>query len=677
MRVPRKPLLVAGHSISGVALTCLLAQAQELQIRVPAAVSAEQAVCRRLRGGLEVGRQRGAVIRFPCADVSDKVSCDAPGLEPLDASVAELCKVRSTTLRIGRAVEIISEPAMDAEIEWLAFPLSAKMKVVARRHVSATGKTTIVVSEDSDRFVRFLRNESSPITVHGPEIRLNDVWSLPRPTPGGEIVARIEPAAIEPTAYEFTGAPMPEMRPTRHNLIVHGLIPAAYELKPLYQGGLPGNAVALQVQPADSAFIVLKKQSVGGVELKGDEGLCDSATELRLHRIGRSGDLTSGGVRDQILQTSDIAACAWTLQGLAAGTYDATVIGPSGLRGREEFSVAPQSVTHVLVRGADAIVLGEVLVNGAPLGNAHLRFQKLDGFEDAEVTTDQFGAFSVTLRSGDYIAVLNGDGLAQTSRQFSFRQHENRIRWVLAGGSVTVNVDASRGIGPTTVELAAKGGQWTSDTLDSPSGVVRFDGLQYGEYEVFAHQNGSASPRVSVRLHSEAPKASVSLVLEVNSSKIALRDETGNPVRGATFYSSSPMLRVAETEPGVYSLANVAPDTPVRIRSGATFVPTCKVVPGDTVVDVVVQRGRRVVLHGIKTGVLTIDSGSLIGTQGADCPVPLSDFESTPLANTGGAWQFVIRNFPRTDGVGLSLLTTSGRRQLATTEDRVLITPPF
>jgi hypothetical protein len=259
----------------------------------------------------------------------------------------------------------------------------------------------------------------------------------------------------------------------------------------------------------------------------------------------------------------------------------------------------------------------------------------------------------------------------------------------VAAGDNTVNFTIKRGaslrarvLNPqssekTVVEIRKNDATHYIGRKDLKDGVreAKWAALDYGTYEVFASQGSFASDITSVVIDEDRPDATVDLTLDENRATLTLRDDGGQPVPNARFYFLIP--QPPEVSPGVYELRGVAPGTTLRVRAtSGMLVPVCRVAPRNQSMDVVMTTGRAVTLQ-FSEQIKSLDNqgGYLTGLPGSDCPVPLSDFASTPLGTpTPDSSRFLISNFP--PSARLTLIGARGERALVVGADGIVNVMP-
>jgi hypothetical protein len=640
----------------------------------------EQAPARRLDVALAAGvtcsRQVGpatnagaGALSLSCPDAAGTVSCSGPDIEPLDVAAAAVCRIGRLPLQPAPPVPIaFAIPAM-VTVEWLTIGGDATLTRVAARTMRASGLAALPIAAHPDRFMRFSRQDASPITVSSTEITSRSPWSMPEARPGGEILGVVEEAVVRPAAYRVSGpVSLDVQRAGSRAVSMPGLPDGAYTVTPLYAGGLTGLPVRASVTSARSVIVRLRREDVGAADVSAAPEACAAASGLVLKSVVGSPQGT--GIRSALLRIDDLTGCRWSLDGLPPGRYEAALRGGEGSAGSTDFVIHSQKRVDVAIAPAVARVSGVVRYRGEPVRNGRLDFSPRAGGGSVRATLDSTGAYVVQLnREGEHIVTLRSDRLLET-RVATAVAGENVLDWNIAGRtSLTVHVDSRDGATATSLELRGRDGSqfWSHTSLASTDSSAGWDAIPFGLYEVSASQGTRASPVVTVALDETQPEVIVRLTLRESSATMVVRDEAGRPVSRVGFSMIRPTPE--EISPGVYALASVPRGMRLRLRPPAPYAPACRIATGDAVSEAVLRPGRQVrwTLPESHLGGLE-EFGGLLGVEGSDCDIPLGDFLSSKTVGRGERRNsFVILNFPADDE--LLLATSRGAFRLVITSD--------
>lgn len=565
-------------------------------------------------------------------------------------------------------------------IEWLVRRADG-FEVLATRTMSADKAITIAITPSADRFVRFSRPGAAPVTV--PSARLVEAagWRLPDATAGGELVALIDSAPVMPVAYQISGDSTRTINRgdddiTASTLFARGLFAGHHQVVPVYQGGLTGDPVPVVVEAAKSTVVRLQPEPVGEAFVTAPPASCATATMFAVSLVTQSP--ATGTLRRSVFHTSDVSACQWLIAGLKPGRYDVSLRGPSSASGRQGIDIVAQSRASIALSAAVVNVTGRVRYGDAPAANMNLLFTiDKDGFA-ASTVTESDGTYTLTLdRPGDYRVMLT-DASKQEMRSARIALGDNTVDFTIARGA-TIRARVSNQSGPDNVVVDIRSHDASSffswKDLKNGAQEAEWSALAYGTYELSAKQGTLASDTQTVIVDADHPEATIDLRLDETRTTLTLRDEAGQPVPQARFFIVIPQPK--ETSPGVYALSGVPPGTRLRIRaSSGPLVPTCRIVPRDQSIDVVMASGRPVTLQfpeALRS--LGANGFTLVGLAGAECPVPLGDFAATPLASTSpDTSQFLIQNFPLDER--LTLIGPRGPRMLVPAANGVLQVMP-
>jgi hypothetical protein len=683
----RQPLAIRQVLVIGVpVLICVwtiavLESAPQLApgtVAVALPLEAAAATCSVVDNGRVVARYSGKTFTVQCpGSAQESLSCDGPGLEPVDTLVADVCRNSRVSISQARDVMVeVGDPSKLA-LEWLRLSASGLVTVTARRSTVLGGALRVSVAALAQRLIRFARVGASPVTISANDLLANTTWTLPAPEPGGELFGVVDAAQVLPTKYRLLGPSAKDLdRAGRYSIAIQGLQPGVYSLEPVYEGGLTGQPVPVTIQSEQSTTIVLRPALVGAALITADPAVCAIGTEFLLERILAPED-AAGITRELTTRTVEVAGCKWTIGGLVTGSYQASLRVATGSGGSQEFKIAPQQIRSVTIVAPTVVVSGRVTINDVPAADKVVEFTRDGGNGFVRAITDEGGSYALTLdRSGEYLAVLYDGTLLPRRRSMQLSEGFNTLDWSIADSATAliIQVSGMRGEVETSVDVRSDAPTriFASKSLNGDAREVVFGGLPIGEYYVSAHQGSLTSGTHVVAIDSDTRRAKVDLTLDENLSVLTLSDEIGNVIREAHF-RVFPNSIPNETGPGIYSLIGVPPGSQLRVQGGAGLVPICRLVPKNGDVDVVFRKGRPVILEFPTSNMNQVDatSGSLLETDGSDCPVPLLDFQASLMSTQGPKGSsFAVQNFPTDNQV---ILLIGGRRRPVVVDERGVV----
>ncbi len=664
--------------------TPLSHQGRAVRVRLPD--WARSPVCQTVRGGQAIGEQTGPDLSFECPARNDIVRCDGDAIEPRDVALAEVCRLGSLPLAPGSATRLDSAWPLDVRVEWIEVSPDRTAEVLASRQIGYGLGLRLNVHNVERRFLRFFRLGASPLTISAREFFGRNVVSLPSPVLGGELLIGVEQAPVRPAVIRLQG-PADVILPIGERLYssLPGLRPGQYDALPVYEGGIRGAPVSVSIKQATSTTLYLPSREVGGVRIETSREQCRSSSSLRLDRVPATGRRTTAA------EVSPAAACGWRFDGLQPGVYESYLRGPFGSQGRVRFEIRSQLVSSVSIPPPSAQISGQITYNGRPYSDATVTATRgaAIGSRAESTKTDAKGEFVLTLDGpGSYSLNVSGAGGARLieTRTLQVVDGDNVVRWPMTAGTLRIDLSGLSGQSSTRITLQRSG---VSINATLPPGISRLErhGLPFGEYEIVAVETG-LRPRVSravtkVTLDDKTSEHRVSLDMLENDSRLLLLSPGGGEVRGVRVSAHVPLARqlISTGFPAgaqardPLSLAVFAPGTAIDIRPPSEFVPTCRVVPLNSVLRIVLARGRSVEVRFDRTGIQSISPllGALAGIPGAECPVPLSLFQATPLPPLEGHSRFRVDGFPVAEGVVWELSVPSPSRQAISGHDTVVL----
>ena len=595
----------------------------------------------------------------------DVLSCDGPGLEPLDLAPDTVPSELTVELRPARLVRLETDwSGAEALVEWRALAAGGGTALIARRRLAIAEQLVLPVAHEA-RFLRFHSEGQSPVSVlAGTQ---GDTLRLPRPVRGGEILGLLPSRGIAPHAMDLVA-------PTRRVEVAvdggrvfaaRGLAPGRYSLIPRYRGGFSGRPLPVVVRAGETTELIpLSLDERGAAALRTAPEVCDGKhvpVRLLVRRAGARGEGEPAGT-PVLERRIDDPSCDHDLEGLEGGLYEATLssLGPSGAPGEPlaagRFEVAAGRWTPVVL-AAPVFASGRVTSgSGRREAGVTLRFQTDTGVWATRANDE--GEYALRLGApGQYaISVQAADGApaARFERRLESGAQPQPQDFDLSETALHVRVVSQDGTLPDeTVELAVtRGGQrWTS-TFEAGSEAVPFVDLDFGEYVVTASASSglASSDPVAVRLTPERPVAEVDVVLDRHKGSLEVVDENGGPVPSVQVRAGTAVLR--PVAPGLYRLDDVAVGERLHLRADG-FVPMCRVLSPQELPDLrlVLTRASEVVTLHLAAN-RTWESGLLVDLPGSDCPVELGEAEALKQLEPGrttlvlrfppGAWRLLL-----------------------------------
>lgn len=643
--------------------TPLVPAAYEVKVTVPATVL--RAACVVRRAGVAVVHQEGRSLVFQCPSHDESVSCDFEGAEPIDVTLADVCRSRALPVRPAQRVALAPTTPAQLTAEWLVFALESRgVEVLATRQLSTDRGLFVAVRDD--RFLRFLRSGAAPVTVRARELIHSQPWLLPDPAPGGEMIARIEPAEISPARFRLTGPRNMEMTASEDLIVARGLPPGRYQLTPEYSGGPSGRVRPFAIADTRSSAMYIRREEVGAVQLLAGPALCGEATQLQVVKVTTSS--VSDGVSTSRVVVTRVApdpTCSTTIAGLAAGKYEASYLGAGGQLAATEFAVSVGLTSTITVTPTTVRVFGRVLLNGKAGIGVRISFHPDDsppGVREIRATTDSEGAYEVRLSKPGVFRVnfeKNGLPIVTDERMTRVAEGDNSVDWPIDSYSVKVHITgwdraARLIVAARRMLMTAPGPTGTGRVINLGDELpVVIDGLSVGTYRIEVRQD-ARKPEVAramgsaiVALDENHPDAIVRIDLKMSDRLLLVVDVSGVPVEKARVEASAgngdPLPAAS---PGTFSLADVMPGAFLNV-AGPGLVGVCRIVPDEPQFRVELDAGIpvRLVFSGrsdVKEPV------GLLVWSGSECPVPLARLEYVSVpAETAGAIEFLVKAFPR------------------------------
>lgn len=543
---------------------------------------------------------------------------------------------------------------------WISFPdmPGAVPRTLASRTLSLTNPLRIPVASRADRFITFERPDSSPVIVHADDLLRPGTWVLEGRVAGGELLARVAPAPVLPWKYRLRGPAEQTLSPYRNQVRVGGLSAGAYEVIPVYHGGIAGRAASISIQRGITTYLVLPPESVGAVEISMSDELCPAATSIDVARVvtrrGAQGSLTATQVETRVAM-ADSLHCRTRVSGLTSGQHTLSVRSLSGELARRNFTVEPQSILPLHVEAPVVAATGRISVNGTPFPDVDVTFFPATERTPTPVTTrtDTRGMHKVNLPGpGEFVVRFEHHGfdLLGNEQEVVIGEGSNVLDWNLEGGTLRIQVNGLR-TAPVDVTVTQRVmhkpgniGDVLRVTPEDPGPIVAH-GLRFGEYAIQAieHDPDLKIPRVAgtrATLEPGQPDLTVNLALEDRQATVSFVDSAGCPIRGFAVWIQT--RKIPEVRTGVFSLQGVPAGTTL-LATADEFTPICRIVPLESPIVLTATPGRRVAIDFVGVHRMPAARGAL-SWPGADCAVPVDRFNVTPGPDEDA--DFVVHNFP-------------------------------
>jgi hypothetical protein len=228
----------------------------------------------------------------------------------------------------------------------------------------------------------------------------------------------------------------------------------------------------------------------------------------------------------------------------------------------------------------------------------------------------------------------------------------NSLDWDLQGATLRVTLRGWTHRAPVDIQLMqrsmSKPGKVGDVIRLSPTGSLPavFTGISYGRYAVQAKEVlpagvGPAQVAGTTIDVDQSGEADVELELGDPPGIVRVFGDGNQLIGNATVRIAAGGNALNETEPGVFSLGDMAPSSLVLV-SAPGFTPVCRLVPTQSPFDVFLVRGVRVRLLFIGGNVAVL--AGILTWPGTDCAVPLDRFEVG--RSSAAAADFIVRNFP-------------------------------
>jgi hypothetical protein len=154
----------------------------------------------------------------------------------------------------------------------------------------------------------------------------------------------------------------------------------------------------------------------------GDSASCFVPSTLSLAAIGPRGSTTG-------IASRQTGSCRWSIEGLAAGSYEIALVHARGSGGRVRFDYVPGQLRALAIPAPAVTVGGIVRINGEPVADATIMFMTKpiqNGL--IRVTTNADGSFEAWLpEAGDVGARLDGSTVYGQSVRQTFTAGSNRV----------------------------------------------------------------------------------------------------------------------------------------------------------------------------------------------------------------------------------------------------------
>ncbi|MCG8460194.1 MAG: hypothetical protein MI919_28250, partial [Holophagales bacterium] len=452
------------------------------------------------------------------ASLGDRVRCDLPGYEPLDASCpATSCSPGPRTLQpsIGRPVEIhgVGQETGAARVEWRRFGLwgeATQPLAVRRLEASAREPLVVFVARGEDRLLRLRREGGAPETFYLPApepspeppagselepVVLQPLW----PAEGGELFGFVEAPDFRPLGLRLEGPETAELGLDAYGMFAHSPLRAGrYRLHALFRGRVELAGPTVRVASGETAELVpWQLPPAGALELELDPELCDGmATSSPLLEL--EGD---GGAGLRLRFEAD--GCRSRFEGLAPGEWTLTLRGV-GEPASAVVALEAGGVTGVTLARPRTWLEGVVRAGEEPLAELELRVSSSargrEPAEGASTYTDSEGRYRLELPSPAFpvpgpvvLELLSPRGFPITRRDLELKKGANVQSFDLGEGRIEVRVERADGGAldeGVTIEVWREGTLVRTGELAQGEEETLIYDLGYGRYELSAFAAG-------------------------------------------------------------------------------------------------------------------------------------------------------------------------------------------
>lgn len=417
----------------------------------------------------------------------------------------------------AREIEIYSDNPVAVLIEWLTIDAEGNTIVTARRQTAIGPAVPLAFVHEDGRAVRFSYPRSSPRTYTTRELAAAKRLRLPDAAPGGELLLVVPHAVVRPVAIDIAGVTARTVTLDSGLLAAApGLLPGAYRLTPLYEGGMRGKSTSANVDVARTTVAALTPEDVGAVRVQTMDAACGVVTQLALRAF------TGGGrTPDAPALLRESPPCLLTIGGLPRGHYEVSAAGANGGIASEMFKVEPQQIADASLRPANAIVTGLVTLNGTPLSGAEVTAHPMatsvswSGKIDQEVRTGADGRYVVYLDRRGLTMVRVAHGGFLDMRRIDAREGTTTHDVALVGGTIRVRPSSWDSSRPLEITLRGPGVARTQTWVPFEGAPRIHGGLAFGKYVVsLKYQNAPSPSGESLEVEISASKPSVEVSLD-------------------------------------------------------------------------------------------------------------------------------------------------------------------
>jgi hypothetical protein len=498
----------------------------------------------------------------------------------------------------------------------------------------------------------------------------------------GRIVIRFEDAKVSPVSVQINGPRSSRRdRNGQPQVTFDDLQPGEYDVQPIYDGGAGSAHRTLLVEAGKTATLMVGPEAVGAVQMSASPETCARAVEFGVSSIPSTPTLAKFGGRvvpsartpsPPPLRPGSTAlggalmaqfhkgpnGCFGLAGGLPPGSYQAFYTGADGQAiSTTRFEIRAQEVATVMVGPAAVQLSGRVLFNDRPPVGAALQLFPIPrtNFAALPITAaiGPDGAYSLTMSTaGQYsMSLAFGDAqYAPLSINLRVLEGGNTFDWSAKGGALSVSLAGWDRRTPVVIALHGAGTVVNTYDAQSPD-PIRINGLPLGLYTVSAYQRQtgpvSRAPAL-VTLDEHQNDAPVSLDLVDNPGTIALRDETGSPIDGASIRGTL-TDRAAGAGRGQFVLKGLPLGVDLQVDAPG-FVPACS-TSTPVAQTITLSHGRSVdVVFARPSAVAAPIGGILISSGTRQCLVALTRLTFTQITTAPGTpRRFRFQNFPEGD----------------------------
>jgi hypothetical protein len=517
--------------ISMVIALALPASAAELSIIAPPGATV---TCAEVASGTVVLKQSGAGT-VTVADEKLPLSCEAEGHEPRDVSAG------MTRVEFERAAALTLSFAKPTpfEVQWVS-TREGDVRILATRRFEETSSMVIPVAQRSDRWIRVKREKSSPVTLPLPP-PVGERWTLevPNGVAGGELFARLTSTTFLPRSI-VDGSQRREASVVGEFASLPGLAPGGHLLTARFAGGI---LVTLrgqfEIKAGETTVKSLPVPPLAALAVSSPASICREGQRLVISRGGQR-------LAEHVVGRH----CSWEFEGLLPLATSAALWEGDSLVASASAILVSGARTDLQILSLVPVVSGRAWYGEEPAAGVTLRFR---GEERAvETKTDAEGMYEVRLPSpGEYDVDVRSSTFGYAyGKKHSFVSGPQELDITVPEGRLIVSVKAEGATSEAMANVTIVGPSRAGTVLRVGSEET-VEGLEPGDYDVFASAAGLGRAQERVTLTEDDPEQSVVLDLQGAAATIEVTSPRGAAVPGARLQVPGG-VRLTEAGPGVY-----------------------------------------------------------------------------------------------------------------------------